>query len=625
MFLLRKYYLCLGFAIGCAVVGLGISPVKASEGTVELLITPSGALRGEEYPQVVSFALNGFEPDTQYEYTLKVRSGTHDYGSFWHPSTGRFSTSYESAGHTDLSGSLVVTSFFRTGSSALGDAIFRIRIRKSEQPGAGAIYDVGRVRILDEPAGILEGTLYSDSACSQPFFGALVRVHVRVEDTEYYFTSASEDNAVDEGNIPNNGFTRIKLPPSTVTELSSFTPQAQPLSKCHQTNPPWSVEAGQTTSFDQVPVVQKPALILSEFMPNPAPPLSDTYDEWFELYNFGNTVASTAGVFVQDQSGSISTRALPVVNVPPGGFVVFKKQAVAISQNNDNEGLELLFGSEVIDRSPLADNVQEGRSFARSIAHEWGWTTTPTEGTANVITLPIETATPLLTVVSKDLHATVLVGFDIIGAKTFVVREEGGTYYEARVTGIPPDLKEGDEISIVRGAYHETSTGKITIDNPELIVKIAQAGRVSPKPFNIHAAPYQLLIGEGVVTKDERGLIFETIPLQRESTFSLREGQQVQIEGFLRPYQNTLVFVLTAVEKKKDKIVIENAPRSSSILPLTPAAPQSPSSLSMVAGETTSTSLTSHPRSPPIGLFPYLIFVIISGLGVYLVWRSRSV
>jgi hypothetical protein len=625
MFSLRKYYLCFGLAIGCAVVGLGISSVKASEGTVGLLITPSGALRGEEYPQALSFALNGFDPDTQYEYTLRVRSGTHDYGSFWHPSTGRFSTSYESAGHTDLNGSLVVTSFFRTGSSALGEAMFRIRVRKSEQTSAGQPFDVGEVRIIEGLSGTLEGTLFSDLQCSEPLAGTFVRASVNFENTDYYFTSMSEDNLVGEENPLNRGFVRLKLPPSTVTELSAFTFGAQPLPKCLETTPPWRVEDGETTSFDQVLSAQKPSLILSEFMPNPAPPLSDTYDEWFELYNFGNTIASTAGVFVRDQYGSISTRALPVVNVPPGGFVVFKKQEVAISQNNDKEGLELLFGSEVIDQSPLAENVQEGRAFARSITLEWGWTTTPTEGAANVITLPIETSTPLLTVVRGDLHAIVLVGFDIIGAKTFVVREEGGAYYEARVTGTPPDLKEGDKIVIVRGAYHETSTGKITIDNPELIVKTAQAGRTSPKPFNIHAAPYELLTGEGTVTKDERGLLFETIPLQRESTFSLREGHQLRIEGFLRPYQNTLVFVLTAVEKKKDKIVVENAQKSNPILPLTFAAPQSPSSLSRVAGVTASAPLISNPRSPPIGLFPYLIFVILSGLGVYLVWRSRSV
>ena len=623
---LKSYrYAYLGLVVGLGMLGWGIPSAQASVGTLELLLSPSAALKGEEYPQALIFKINGFEPEIEYEYTLRLRSGTQDYGSFWHPSSGRFSTSYESGGPTDSNGSLVVASFFRTGSPALGEAMFRIRVRKSEQTSAGQPFDVGGVRIIEGLSGTLEGTLFSDLQCSEPLAGTFVRASVEFENADYYFTSMSEDNSVGEGNPLDSGFVRLKLPPSTITEMSAFTFQAQPLASCQTTHPPWRVEAGTTTTFNQIISPQKPAFILSEFMPNPAPPQSDTYDEWFELYNSGNTVASTAGVFVRDQYGSTSTRALPLVNVPPGGFAVFKKHEVAISQNNDKEGLELLFGSEVIDRSPLAENGQEGFSFARSITGGWGWTTTPTEGAANVITVPIETSTPSLTVVRGDLRAIVLVGFDIIGAKTFVVREEDGAYYEARVTGTPPDLKEGDEIVIVRGAYHETSTGKITIDNPELIVKTAQAGRVSPKPFNIHAAPYELLTGEGTVTKDERGLLFETIPLQRESTFSVREGHQLRIEGFLRPYQNTLVFVLTAVEKKKDKIVIENAQKSNPILPLGSAIPQSPSFVSRVAGVTTPASLTSNPRSPPIGLFPYLIFVILSGLGVYFVWRSRSV
>ncbi len=620
------WYIVFGLTIGFAALGWKIPAVLASEGTLELLTAPNAALKGEEYPQALIFALKGFESETEYEYTLRLRSGTRDYGSFWHPSNGRFSTSYESVGRTDSSGSISVASFFRAGSPPSADALFRIRIRKSGQTDAGTAFDVGVVRIMQDLSGVLEGTVFSDPACSQPLTGALLRARVTVDAADYYFTTVSEDNFMDEGNPPNSGFMRIKLPPSTVAEMSAFTLQAVSLTNCQTTRPPWRVEAGKTSTFNQVFVPQKPSLILSEFMPNPAPPLSDTYDEWFELYNSGNTLASTVGLLVRDQSGSTSTRALPAVNVPPGGFAVFKKREVAISQNNDQEGIELLFGSEVIDRSPVAENGQEGTSFTRSIEGEWAWTTTPTEGTVNVITTPIVAPTPALTAVKQDLRVTVLFGFDIIGAQTFVARDASGANYEVRLTGDQFDPQEGDVLLILRESYHETSAGKITIDNPELIVKAAKTERSPLKPFNSSAAPYELLTGDGKVAKDERGLTFENIPLQRESKFNLREGTEARFEGFLRPTKNALVFVLTAVEKKKDTLLPLKKGESKSIILLERGvAANFLSPTKIAAGITTSAPLPFGPRSPPTRLFPYLIFVILSCLGGYFIWRGRSV
>ncbi len=142
-----------------------------------------------------------------------------------------------------------------------------------------------------------------------------------------------------------------------------------------------------------VPVVLPPGstggdVILSELLPDPQSPLSDTKDEYIELYNQGDSDASLEGWSLRDKTGHIY-RFGPL-SIPANSYMVFKSAITKISLNNDGDEISLLDASDVVvDSSPNYGSAKPGLTWGVSDG-VWAWLSEPTPGSSNAAPLPPE-------------------------------------------------------------------------------------------------------------------------------------------------------------------------------------------------------------------------------------------
>jgi len=135
-------------------------------------------------------------------------------------------------------------------------------------------------------------------------------------------------------------------------------------------------------------------LIISELMPDPASPLSDTNDEWIELYNEGGEAVNIGGCILADtqKTGSTHEYKIPNATLAPGGFIVFYSKNTKISLNNDGDSARILSpDKKVIFDTQNYGKAKAGQSWAYD-GEKWFWTVAPTAGALNIIDIAEETS-----------------------------------------------------------------------------------------------------------------------------------------------------------------------------------------------------------------------------------------
>jgi competence ComEA-like helix-hairpin-helix protein len=122
---------------------------------------------------------------------------------------------------------------------------------------------------------------------------------------------------------------------------------------------------------------------INEILPNPAG--SDTTDEWVELYNSNNTAVDLSSWQIQDISGTITTYTILKDTISANGFLFLKRPETKIMLNNDTDGISLLTPDKKIIDSVNYTKAPLGQSYNKTTS-SWGWSTTLTPGTTNIIT-----------------------------------------------------------------------------------------------------------------------------------------------------------------------------------------------------------------------------------------------
>lgn len=134
-------------------------------------------------------------------------------------------------------------------------------------------------------------------------------------------------------------------------------------------------------------------IIINEFLPNPIG--SDTEGEFIELKNVGDEEVSLAGWRIDDEEGGSGAYVMPEGTVIEGGeLVVFWRSETGLALNNEGDQVRLFSpDGEVKSSQQYDESVAEGVARARDEEGTWQWSTTPTPGQPNVITLPEEEET----------------------------------------------------------------------------------------------------------------------------------------------------------------------------------------------------------------------------------------
>ncbi|MDZ4221862.1 MAG: lamin tail domain-containing protein, partial [Patescibacteria group bacterium] len=134
------------------------------------------------------------------------------------------------------------------------------------------------------------------------------------------------------------------------------------------------------------------AIKISELFPNPE---GDEIQEFIEIWNSGNASVSLEGWKLSD-----SARVFEITDIilVPNERRVFPRNITGITLNNSSEIVSLFDANGDGIDSYAYEKTIEGSSLALDMhSGKFIWTHTPTPGQANIITLPNDPPTPIIT------------------------------------------------------------------------------------------------------------------------------------------------------------------------------------------------------------------------------------
>lgn len=180
-----------------------------------------------------------------------------------------------------------------------------------------------------------------------------------------------EPEPVDTGEMPS---TPLPEPPVAIDEQQSPTPE-QP------TVPP------QPTSY--------PTILLNELYIDPASPLTDSNDEWVELYNPNDTAVELAGYVVATGSKYAYSYTFGAdARLEPKAFLILSSGDTPLALANSEGAARVSSPVGAILDQVTYETAKTGQSWARGPDGLWLWTTMPTPAAENqIILMPAVVAT----------------------------------------------------------------------------------------------------------------------------------------------------------------------------------------------------------------------------------------
>lgn len=144
-------------------------------------------------------------------------------------------------------------------------------------------------------------------------------------------------------------------------------------------------------------------IIINELLPDPASPLTDSQDEFIELFNDGSGAQDLTGYSLMDASGH--SFKLDGRTIGAAGYLVIRSAESKISLNNDGDTVKLVApNGETIDITEDYGKAKSNLSWGRT-GDGWSWTSAPTPGSANASVLieQADTVNVAKTTTSKKL------------------------------------------------------------------------------------------------------------------------------------------------------------------------------------------------------------------------------
>ncbi len=132
---------------------------------------------------------------------------------------------------------------------------------------------------------------------------------------------------------------------------------------------------------------------LSEIQPNPAPPQTDANNEFIELYNSNSRPFDLSGFILEAGTTSLHKYTFPKgTTIAAHKFVAYDSSTTHLSLSNNGGQVKLLDPDQNnLEQSDVYDKAKDGYAWVEADG-SWLWTTTPTPGAKNVITIPPQTA-----------------------------------------------------------------------------------------------------------------------------------------------------------------------------------------------------------------------------------------
>jgi len=138
------------------------------------------------------------------------------------------------------------------------------------------------------------------------------------------------------------------------------------------------------------------APIINELLPNPKSPLTDSDDEYIELYNPNDAAFSLDGY--QLEVGTTTKRTYNFKeddSLPPKTYVAFSSSVTGLGLSNSGSQVSFKDASgTILSQSAVYGTAEEGQAWAL-VNGSWKWLITPTPNAANngVVSEPIASST----------------------------------------------------------------------------------------------------------------------------------------------------------------------------------------------------------------------------------------
>ncbi|MCA9351009.1 lamin tail domain-containing protein, partial [Candidatus Saccharibacteria bacterium] len=165
----------------------------------------------------------------------------------------------------------------------------------------------------------------------------------------------------------------------------------------------------QNSQSSVQPTPAQPPLLdikLNELMIDPASPLSDSYDEWVELYNPNEVEISLENYRIEAGLTGSYKYTLKNISIPASGYLVFNSKDTPISLSNSGGKVSLFSPSNYLIDEVSYEKAETGNSYARDKDNKWLWTTTPTMGSSNIISYPLVKPVALATKAASTKSTT---------------------------------------------------------------------------------------------------------------------------------------------------------------------------------------------------------------------------
>lgn len=157
-------------------------------------------------------------------------------------------------------------------------------------------------------------------------------------------------------------------------------------------------EAPPQVTTEAVPIAEQPQetqtvvllpIQITELLPNPAPPATDSKDEFIELYNPNDEAVGLLGYRIESGSNNNYAYEFEEVTIPAKSYIVVTSASSPLSLANTGGHARLLDAAGVvISQTETYENAKDGMAWAL-LDGAWSWTDNPSPGLSNVLPTPV--------------------------------------------------------------------------------------------------------------------------------------------------------------------------------------------------------------------------------------------
>lgn len=170
-----------------------------------------------------------------------------------------------------------------------------------------------------------------------------------------------------------------------ISEVPAAVSCEAPPVESPETETPTTPEVVVPPASEPEPDTMYLPLLITELLPDPKSPATDSADEFIELHNPHAAPVSVKGYMLQTGTDFRYQYSLGDVAIPAGGYLAIYSDESHLSLSNSGTAVRIIDPNGIVlDTVASYGQAKEGQSWAKSSAG-WQWSLMPTPSAANIV------------------------------------------------------------------------------------------------------------------------------------------------------------------------------------------------------------------------------------------------